>query len=132
MLGMGALQAISGILLFVVVVLGSVLLGFLLVISPLMIWLNLRRLRCDLHADLAALRASVERLAGTPPGAVATVAAAPREPPREAEPPPQLPTPVEDAIGFSCPACGKFFEGPTSLAGSDYTCPECSVSFHIH
>ncbi len=46
-------------------------------------------------------------------------------------PPPSVPEP-EAQIGFSCPGCGRFFEGPSTMAGADYTCPECRVNFHIH
>ncbi len=115
----------GGVAAFSVVVLAALLLSFLLLISPLMIWLNLRQLRKGLHADLAALRESVDRLAGvTPPAeAAAPEGTDPTETPAAAK---------EDLIGFSCPGCGKFFEGPSSLAGANYTCPECGVDFHIH
>lgn len=126
---MGPFEAIGGVALLVLALLLSAVFGFLLFISPLLIWLNLRRLRIELHADLQALRASVER------------GAAPAAEPAPAPPPPCAAAPASggaeaaapaDMIGFSCPECGKFFEGPASLAGSDYVCPECKASFHIH
>ena len=94
-----------------------------LLVMPPVVWLNVRRLRIGLHADLEALRASVDRLAAaralepTAAGADASDAAG---------------DPVDGKIGFTCPECGKFFEGPAELAGSDFACPECGVKFHIH
>ncbi len=118
-----------GIVVLLLVVSLALLSGFLLFIAALMGWLNLRRLRLDLHADLTALRAVLDRLAGTsaagpqpaePGQAEAVASATPSEPP------------APDKIGFSCPECGRFFEGPSTLSGTTYTCPECRVDFHIH
>jgi len=131
MCSLGSAGAIS-VLCLAVIVMGGALLGFLLFISPLMIWLNLRRLRIALHEDLMALRVSLaagtgagiapELPAGSPASNVMTADGAVSAPP----------APAEEMIGFTCPECGKFFEGPAKLAGTDYTCPECHVSFHIH
>lgn len=125
----GSVEAVSGLVLLAFIVLGACMLGFLLFISPLMFWLNLRRLRMELHADLEMLRASLERLAGAPSQAAAPPVPAAAPAPAGA---PAAAAPAPDQIGFSCPECGKFFEGPSKLAGTDYTCPECRVSFHIH
>lgn len=121
---------IGGIAVMLIVIPATLLLGFLLFVSPLMIWLNIRRLRLELHADLAALRQSVERLSG---GEAAAVPAAAGEGSPAGAAPAEPPAPQQQGnIGFSCPGCGKFFEGPSTLAGSNYTCPECQVEFHIH
>ena len=116
-----------------VVIPAVILLSFLLFISPLMIWLNLRRMRRTLHDDLTALRNSIDRLAGganSAPRSSEEPAAQPSQPP--AIPAVAAEPPKADAIGFSCPECGKFFEGPASLSGTTYTCPECHIDFHIH
>ena len=117
---------VGGMMFLFVIVAGIVLLCFLLFISPLMIWLNLRRLRKTLHDDLAALRSSVERVAEKSGAAAADAQPEPPAVPVAAEPP------KPDMIGFSCPECGKFFEGPATLSGTTYTCPECRIDFHIH
>lgn len=133
-----ATSVVSGIVCLLIAVPAAFLLGFLLVISPLMVWLNLRRLRIGLHADLVALRESVDRLAGVAPPAAEPgpeaepVAGPAAEPVPEGAAAPEVPAPPADKIGFSCPGCGKFFEGPATLAGSNYTCSECRVEFHIH
>jgi len=105
----------------------SLVLGSILVIAVLMIWMKLSRLLGSMHADLTALRESIDRLAGV--SAPADEVAVPGEVP-EAE---SSAVPSEpEMIGFSCPECGKFFEGPATLAGTAYKCPECHVDFHIH
>lgn len=125
---LSGLPSVLGVALAFAAVVGLLLLGGLLFLSPLMVWLNLRRLRVDLHADLAALRDSVDRLASSSSGAAEAASGAP-----DRLEPPDVPAPPEqDKIGFTCPECGKFFEGPASLAGTNYTCPECHVEFHIH
>ena len=121
---------IPSVMVLIIAVPISILLGFLLVISPLMVWLNLRRLRKDLHADLLAIREGIDRLAGVPgAAALATEAAEVTGPAAEAQAQVEA---APDKIGFSCPECGKFFEGAATLAGTTYTCPECHVGFHIH
>ena len=122
----------GGVVLMLLAVAASISLGFLLFISPLLIWLNIRRLRLDLHADLTALRESMERLSGVQE--VEAVVEQPLEPaPEDAAAPQASSAPQQaDKIGFSCPECGKFFEGPSSLTGTNFTCPECRVEFHIH
>ena len=128
--GDAASTLVGGMMFLFVIVAGVVLLCFLLFISPLMIWFNLRRLRKTLHDDLVALRSSVERLAEKS-GVAADAEAADARPETPAVPvaaEPQKP----DMIGFSCPECGKFFEGPATLSGTTYTCPECRIDFHIH
>lgn len=121
---------LGGLMFLFVVVPAVLLLAFLLFISPLMIWLNLRRMRRALHDDLTALRNSIERLAEKP-GAAADTEAADAQPEPPAVPVAAEP-PKSDMIGFSCPECGKFFEGPATLSGTTYTCPECRIDFHIH
>jgi hypothetical protein len=124
-----AATVVSGIIVMLIVIPASLLLGFLLFIAPLMIWLNVRRLRTDIHADLSALRESVERLVGVVSGEGQSGETGDEN---AAVSPPPVPAEKEGVIGFSCPGCGKFFEGPTTLAGSNYTCSECQVEFHIH
>jgi hypothetical protein len=106
------------------------LLAFLLALSAVMIWLNLRGLRSATQRELKALRESVDRLAGTSPQeAPAGGSGAASEPAPDASPAePAAP----ESIWFSCPECGKFFEGKATLSGSTYKCPECHVDFHIH
>lgn len=107
----------------------TVFTAVLLVVPPI-VWFNVRRLRIDLRADLEGLRASLDRLAAAL-GAVEAPAetAVADGADEEAEPPAD---PVDGQIGFTCPECGKFFEGPGELAGTDFACPECGVKFHIH
>lgn len=124
---LNGLPSVLGIAMALAAVAALLVLGLLLFLSPLMVWLNLRRLRVDLHADLAALRESVDRLAGSSGAAEAGSEAGGR-----LEPPDVPAAPPQDKIGFTCPECGKFFEGPASLTGTNYTCPECHVEFHIH
>lgn len=119
---------IPSVVLVLVLVPAIVLLCALLFMSPLMIWLNLRRLRIDLHADLQAIR---DGLRPEPPAPAPEAEEAVPPPPPEAAPAEAAEAGSEN-IGFSCPECGKFFEGPKSLAGTTYTCPECSTPFHIH
>jgi len=127
-----AMQTVFPSFMFLLVIVPAVLLlCVLLFISPLMIWLNLRRIRIDMHADLTALRESVDRLSGgVAPAAVQGGVA------ENAVVPPEMPqadaAPASDKIGFSCPECGKFFEGPATLAETTFTCPECHTDFHIH
>ena len=104
-----------------------ILFGLILVISVLMLWMNVRRLRVSLHTDLAALRESLDRLSGY--AAPTDEAVAQEEAPATESS--EIPAEPEK-IGFSCPECGKFFEGPATLAGTAYKCPECHVDFHIH
>ena len=111
----------------------SMLLGVLVVVLLLVIGLNLRRLRNDTQAGLLAIRESIDRLAGVAPAASA------EEPPAvspaatdEAAPESAAQSSESGKIGFSCPECGRFFEGPSTLGGTTYTCPECRIDFHIH
>lgn len=126
-----AASAVSWALLLLIVIPVALVLGLLLLASPLMIWLNLRRLRIDLRTELAALRGSVDRLAGELPASRPEAVEAVGAEAAEVAPPP-IPAGGGEQIGFSCPGCGKFFEGPASLAGTNYKCPECEVEFHIH
>lgn len=126
-----AASAVSWVLFLLIVIPAGLVLGFLLLVSPLMLWLNLRRLRIDLCAELAALRGSVDRLSGAIPASQPEAAEAGGIEAVDVAPPP-VPEGGGDQIGFSCPGCGKFFEGPASLAGTNYKCPECEVEFHIH
>ncbi len=103
----------------------SVFTVVLLVLPPL-VWFNIRRLRIDLHADLSELRASLDRLsAPNAPSAEADTA-------QTADAEEAVEVSADGQIGFTCPECGKFFEGPGELAGTDFACPECGVRFHIH
>ena len=127
------MQTVFPSFMFLLVIVPAVLLlCVLLFISPLMIWLNLRRIRIDMHADLTALRESVDRLSG----GVTPAAAGQRGVAENAVVPPEMPqagaASASDKIGFSCPECGKFFEGPATLAETTFTCPECHTDFHIH
>ena len=81
----------------------------------------------QIRALVAALRESLDRLSGY--SAPTEEAVAQEEvPAAESSAIPAEP----EKIGFSCPECGKFFEGPATLAGTAYKCPECHVAFHIH
>lgn len=120
---------VPSVILVVLLVPAILLLCALLFISPLMIWLNIRKLRIDLHADLQSIRDCL-RQEPTAPAPAAEPEVMPPAPP-EVEPAEGAEAGSEN-IGFSCPECGKFFEGPKTLAGTTYTCPECHTPFHIH
>jgi len=123
---------VGGMMFLIFAVPVAVLLVSLLIIAPLMIWLNLQRLRINLRDDLNALRESIDRLASASTAVSgSSVSAAAGSPSSKTAVLPLVPQ-VTDKIGFSCPECDQFFEGPAALSGTTFTCPECNVAFHIH
>jgi hypothetical protein len=122
---------VGGMMFLIFAVPVAVLLVSLLIIAPLMLWLNLQRLRINLRDDLNALRESIDRLAGA--SKAVSGSSVSETAGRPSSKTAVLPVPqVTDKIGFSCPECDKFFEGPATLSGTTFTCPECNVAFHIH
>jgi predicted RNA-binding Zn-ribbon protein involved in translation (DUF1610 family) len=98
----------------------------LLSVSVFMIWLNLRQIRVLLQNNAEGCRAaSPEKTVASPDAVQASDVLSAAD--MEVEKPP-----LSDKIGFACPECGKFFEGPATLSGTTYQCPECRSSFCIH
>ena len=81
--------------------------------------------------NLIAIRYGVEGLASK----IADASDVAAEHKNAAPPEPERPAQIDVDLGkieFSCPECGKFFEGSPTLVGTTYVCPECKVGFHIH